>query len=73
MALEKFIMCNTYFWEWSKTGKAQFDNSEKVGLIVTDLSVAFDMITHSLLFTKLKVHHFSDEALSLLHSHLYNW
>ena len=37
-----------------------------------DLSIAFDLITHSLLFTKLKAYNFSDQDLSLLQSYLYN-
>ena len=46
--------------------KKQLDNGEKVGVILMDLSKAFDVINHSLLLAKLKVYGFSNQALSLL-------
>ena len=49
-----------------KNWKKQLENDEKVGIIFMDLSKAFDTINHSLLLAKLKVHGFSNQALSLL-------
>ena len=52
--------------------KKQLDNGEKIGVIIMDLSKAFDTSNHSLLLAKLKAYGFSNEALSLLQSYLCN-
>ena len=52
--------------------KKHLDNGEKVGVIFTDLSKAFDMINHSLLLAKLKAYGFSNQVLSLLQSYFCN-
>ena len=52
--------------------KKQLDNGAKVGVIFMDLSKAFDTISDSLLLAKLKAYGFSNQALSLLQSYLYN-
>ena len=52
--------------------KKQLDNDEKVGVIFTDFSKAFDTINHGLPLAKLKTLWFSDQALSSLLSYLCN-
>ena len=54
-----------------KNWKKQLDNGEKVGAIFMDLSKAFDTINHSLLLAKLKANGFSNQALSLLQSYIF--
>ena len=44
----------------------------EVKVIFMDLSKAFDIINHSLLLAKQKAYGFSDQALSLLQSYLFN-
>ena len=68
--LGKITMRSTRFWKWSKTGKKQLDNGEKVAVIFMDISKAFDTINHSSLLAKLKAYGFSNQALSLLRSYL---
>ena len=53
---------------WEK----QLDNGEKIGVLIMDLSKAFDTSNHSLLLAKLKAYGFSNQALSLLQSYLCN-
>ena len=55
-----------------KKKKKQLDNDEKVEVIFVNLSKAFDTINHSLLLAKLKANGFSNQALSLLQSYIYN-
>ena len=52
--------------------RKQLENGEKIGVNFTDLSKAFDTISHSLLLAKLNAYGFSNQALSLLQSHLCN-
>ena len=52
--------------------KKQLDNGKKLGVILTDLSKAFDTINHSLLLAKLKAYGFFNQALRLLQSYLCN-
>ena len=47
-------------------------NNEKVGVILMDLSKAFDCLSHELLIAKLQAYGFSENALRLLHSYLSN-
>ena len=55
-----------------KNWKKQLDNGEEVGVIFMGLSKAFDAINHGLLLAKLKAYGFSNQALHLLQSYLYN-
>ncbi|KAB0793256.1 hypothetical protein PPYR_12876, partial [Photinus pyralis] len=48
------------------------DNHGQVDVIYTDLSKAFDCISHSLLLTKLRIFGLSDCLLALLESYLKN-
>ena len=50
----------------------QIDNGEKMGVLFMDFSKVFHRINYSLLVAKLKTYGFSDQALSLLQSYLFN-
>ena len=46
------------------------DNKDNTGLLMMDLSKAFDCISHDLLIAKLNAYGFSKESLRLIHSYL---
>ena len=46
------------------------DNRLKIGILLTDLSKAFDSISHDLLIAKLHAYGFSRNALTLIHDYL---
>ena len=48
------------------------DRSGKVGMILMDLSTAYDCIPHYLLLAKLEAHGFGLESLNLMNSYLTN-
>ena len=50
----------------------QIDNGEKMGVLFMDFSKVCHRINHSFLVTKLKTYGFSDQALSLLQTYLFN-
>ena len=52
--------------------RIKLDNNFVAGVVPTDLSKAFDCISHHLLIAKLSAYNFSDEALSYIHSDLTN-
>ena len=68
MCLQKKLQLAIHAFEndWKK----QCDNGEKARVIFMDLSRAFDKISSTLFLEKLKAYGFSDQALSLLQSHL---
>ena len=72
MALEKITVGYTRFLKMIKYWKKQLDNGENVGINYLNLSKAFDPISYSLVLTNLRVHGFSDQALSLLQRCLCN-
>ena len=55
-----------------ETWKKHLDKGEKIGLILTDLSKAFDTLNHSLLLAKLDVYGFSRTSLKLMQNYLCN-
>ena len=48
------------------------DKNGKAGIILTDLSKAFDCLNHDLLIAKLEAYGFSYDALKFIHSYLDN-
>ena len=55
-----------------ETWKKHLDKGEKIGVILMDLSRAFDTINHSLLLAKLDVYGFSRTSLKLMQNYLCN-
>ena len=53
-----------------ETWKKYLDNGEKIGVILVDLSKAFDTINHSLLLAKLDAYGFSRTSLKLMQTYL---
>ena len=52
--------------------KRSLDNGKIFGLLLTDLSKAFDCLSHELLIAKLHAYVFSFTAVRLMHSYLTN-
>ena len=52
--------------------KRGVDNNKVFGALLTDLSKAFDCISHDLLIAKLNAYELSLSALKLVHSYLQN-
>ena len=50
--------------------KGGLDNNEYCGLLLTDLSKAFDCVNHDLLIAKMPAYNFDQNALVLIHSYL---
>ena len=50
--------------------KKAFDNSDHCGLLLTDLSKAFDCVKYDLLITKMHAYNFDLNALTLIYSYL---
>ena len=55
-----------------ETWKEDLDKGNTVGVIIMDLSRAFDTINHGLLISKMKAYGFSKSALKILISYLTN-
>ena len=55
-----------------KKWKRAVDNGKAFGLLLTDLSKAFDSLTHELLLAKLLAYGFSFTATKIIHSYLKN-
>ena len=50
--------------------KKNINNNKIVGAVFTDLSKAFDCITHDLIIVKMEAYDFSEDSLTLLYSYL---
>ena len=53
--------------------KSAVDNKKVFGALPTDLSKAFDCLSHDLLIAKLNAYGFSTSALRLIQNYLSNW
>ena len=53
-----------------ETCKKALDNSQKCGVLLTDLSKAFDCLVHDLLIAKLEAYGFDYTSLKLIYSYL---
>ena len=53
--------------------KSAVDNKKVFGALLTDLSKAFDCLSHDLLIAKLNAYGFSMAALRLIQNYLSNW
>ena len=52
--------------------KAKLNNGSRVGVIIMDLSKAFDSLNHDLLLTKLEAYGLDNNAVSFMRSYLIN-
>ena len=55
-----------------ETWKAKLKNRSKVGVIIMDLSKAFDSLNHDLLLAKLEAYGLDNKAVSFMRSYLTN-
>ena len=55
-----------------KTGKKSLDNHGYAGLVIMDISKAFDTINYELLIAKLHAYGFTNPALKMVYSYLKN-
>ena len=55
-----------------KSWKVKLNNRSKVGVIIMDLSKAFDSLNHELLLTKLKAYGLDSNSLAFMKSYLTN-
>lgn len=69
-AYRKHYSCQTALLHLIEDWKRELDNGLTVGVIVLDLSKAFDSLPHSLLFPKLRVYGFNEDSLCLMESYL---
>ena len=73
MGLEKVTVCNIAYLQRWKNGKMLLTKVDKIfGALLTDLSKAFDSLSHDLLTAKLNAYGFSLPALKVVHSYLSN-
>ena len=55
-----------------KNGKKSVDSGGAFGALLTDLSKAFDCLSHELLIAKLEAYGFDEKALTLIYNYLSN-
>ncbi len=72
-AYRKLFGCHSVLIHTTETWKKALDNKQYVGVIMSDLSKAFDCLPHNLLLEKLKCYRFSANSVSLISSYLSNW
>ena len=62
--------CHSVLIHATETWKQALDNKCYVGIVLTDLSKAFDCLPHDLLLEKLRHYNFGENAVNLLKSYL---
>ncbi len=71
-AYRKLIGCNSTLMYLVETWREALDNDQYVGVVMMDLSKAFDCLPHKLIVEKLARYRFSPNSCRLLHSYLEN-
>ncbi len=71
-AYRKSIGCNSTLMYLVETWREALDNDQYVGVVMMDLSKAFDCLPHKLIVEKLARYHFGPNTCRLLHSYLEN-
>ncbi len=71
-AYRKLFGCHSVLIHSTETWKKALDNKQYVGVIMSDLSKAFDCLPHNLLLEKIKCYGFSANSVSLINSYLSN-
>ncbi len=64
--------CHSVLIHSTELWKKALDNKQYVGIIMSDLSKAFDCLPHGLLLEKLRHYNFGDGAVKLIESYLSN-
>ncbi len=59
--------------KWTQAFDMSVDNIQHVGVVLMDLSKAFNAIPHGLLVTKLYTYGISKDACKMIRSYLINW
>ena len=70
--LGKVLVLSTVLVSMLEKWKSATDNNKSFGSFLTDLSKAFNCLSHDLLVAKLNAYGFSMSALRFVHSHLKN-
>ena len=69
-AYRKDYGCHSVLMHTTEMWKQALDNGNYVGIIMSDLSKAFDCLPHNLLLEKIRLYNFSQSALDLLQNYL---
>ena len=69
-AYRKQYSANNVLISLLENWKKNINNNKIVGAVFTDLSKAFDCITHDLIIVKMEAYDFSEDSLTLLYSYL---
>lgn len=64
--------CQTTLITMTESWRKALDENKYIGVILTDLSKAFDCLPHTLLLAKLKAYGLGDSVIKLLESYLTN-
>ncbi len=71
-AYRKQIGCSSTLLHLVETWREALDKDRYVGVVMMDLSKAFDCLPHGLIVKKLERYHFDQQSCRLLHSYLEN-
>ncbi len=67
-AYRKHIGCNSTLTYLLETWREALDNKQYVGIVMMDLSKAFDCLPHNLIIRKMECYNFGGGVCSLMHS-----